>query len=234
MTRIGSLALPALCVLAWTGHAHAEDRTVAFLCDRGVNISVQFAGDTAVLTYEGQSVRLSRQETGSGYLYSNGSHRFRGKGTEATWTDAAGQDRLCRDQDEAMKQPQVEPSPVTLAGTKWRLIHFQSSDDAIGTIVPPRVERYTAEFGADGRLSLQLDCNRASSNWTSDEASQRGGSLALSPGPMTRAACGAGALDSQIARDLVRIRSYTIIGSQMSLALEADGGIYLWGRIPSG
>lgn len=142
---------------------------------------------------------------------------LRGKGWDMTWTSASGA-RQCRDQSAPAR---------TLAGTGWRLIHFRSSDDAIGTKTPPNAERYTLQFAADGSLALRLDCNRAMGKWTATP-STTGGSLTLTGGAMTRAFCGLGALDSQIARDLPRIRSYIYAGMNLSLALEADGGIYLW------
>lgn len=121
----------------------------------------------------------------------------------------------------------TRPPERGLAGTEWRLVHFQSSDDAIGTRMPPNPERYTLQFRADGSLALRLDCNRAMGKWAATP-STTGGSLTLTGGAMTRAFCGPGAMDSQIARDLPRIRSYTFAGANLSLALEADGGIYLW------
>jgi heat shock protein HslJ len=121
---------------------------------------------------------------------------------------------------------------MDLENTRWRLVHFQSSDDAIGTVIPPRVERYTMAFGADGRLELQLDCNRASAAWTSDAAGGQGGSLSIRAGAVTRAACGPGALDTRIAADLARVRSYVIADGNLALALEADAGIYLWEPAP--
>jgi len=115
-----------------------------------------------------------------------------------------------------------------LAGTAWRLIHFGASDDAIGTVVPPRIERYTLRFSPDGALAAQLDCNRAMGRWQAAPSSTSGGSLKISAAAMTRAFCGQGALDTRIAADFERVRSYTIAGGNLSLALEADAGIYLW------
>ena len=138
--------------------------------------------------------------------------------------------RSCREEKWAMSQPQIQPPapPTELAGTKWQLVHFQSSDDAIGTKVPPAVERYVLEFMPDGNAALQLDCNRARSMWKAEPSSPTGGELTMAPGPMTRAACQPGAMDTQIARDLTNIRSYTFRGEFLGLALQADAGIYLW------
>jgi len=41
--------------------------------------------------------------------------------------------------------------------------------------------------------------------------------------------CGPGAIDSRLARDLGYVRSYTLLpDGRLSLALQADAGIYLW------
>lgn len=116
-------------------------------------------------------------------------------------------------------------------GTRWSLVSFQSSDDAIGTVVPPRLDRYVFEFMPDFSLVMQLDCNRARGRWQQTLATAEGGSLSMMGGPMTRAACGPGAIDTQIARDVDRMRSYIIRGDRLFIALEADGGIYEFRRL---
>ena len=51
---------------------------------------------------------------------------------------------------------------------------------------------------------------------------------------MTRAMCQQGALDSRLARDLARIRSFTLKQDRLFLALEADAGIYEFKRSAEG
>jgi heat shock protein HslJ len=116
----------------------------------------------------------------------------------------------------------------SLAGSKWKLVRFQSMDDAIGTVVPPHAERYTIEFAPDGGLALQLDCNRGMGRWEASPASAADGTLTITGGAMTRAMCGPGALDTQIARDLAYVTHYKFVDGQLSLSLKADSGIYLW------
>jgi heat shock protein HslJ len=201
-----------------------------FICDRSDSVGIAFAGGKAMMNFAGGTATLEQQTTGSGFRYAGAGHEIRGKGFELTWTKPDGATRSCREEKWAMQQPQVEPPAITLAGSKWRLVHFQSSDDAIGTKVPPSVERYNMEFMADGNVALQLDCNRARARWESTSSSPRGGSLTLRSGPMTRAMCQPGAMDTKIAGDLARVRSYTFVGNRLSLALEADAGIYVWER----
>lgn len=229
MTRQAFHLITALALSAVvSAPATAETRKVTYLCSRGITMNVVFDGQAATLSYGGTSVALNQEPAGSGFHYSGSGHVLRGKEHEATWTDVAGKEWDCVDQEWSMRQPQIEPPVMTLGGTRWRLVHFQSSDDAIGTVIPPRVERYVLEFLPDGALAMQLDCNRGTGKWSSDVATSQGGSLSMMGGAMTRAACGPDALDTRIAADLSRVRSYVRTDGQLALALEADSGIYLW------
>jgi heat shock protein HslJ len=216
-------SLAAVLVLLSPLAAKADVMTASFLCDGGVVLDVTFQGDSATVVQGDATYMLAQQVTASGYLYQGDGVSLRGKGDAASYTDAAGVEIQCQDQTQAMQEPQIQPPVVTIEGTSWRLVHFQSMDDAIGTVIPPRVENYTAQFLPDGKLALQLDCNRLSAGWAAD-----GSSLTLTGGPMTRAFCGEGALDSQIARDLEFIRSFVLVDGKLAMALQADAGIYLW------
>lgn len=123
-------------------------------------------------------------------------------------------------------------SPGGLTGTSWRLVEVQSMDDAQGTSkVGERV--YEIDFGADGRAALKLDCNRGGTSYTVVPASEPGaGSVTFGPAALTRAMCPPGSLDTKIARDLQYVRGYRVAGDTLSLSLMADGGIYVWKRVP--
>ncbi|MFC3096751.1 META domain-containing protein [Alteraurantiacibacter palmitatis] len=131
------------------------------------------------------------------------------------------------------QRPQIQEPLVDLRGTSWQLVNFQSSDDDIGTLVPPNREGYTLTLDADGTANLQLDCNRASSRWSADPVVGRSGSITFAPGAMTRAYCGDAAMDSRIAADLPNLRSWVIADGDLYLALVADGGIYRWTPAPA-
>jgi hypothetical protein len=45
---------------------------------------------------------------------------------------------------------------------------------------------------------------------------------------MTLAACLPGSMDTRIASDLDRVRTYTLDGDRLNLALEGNGGVYTW------
>ena len=113
-----------------------------------------------------------------------------------------------------------------LAGTSWRLLELQSSDDAIGTVRPADSSRYTMELSADGTAALQLDCNRATGRWNSEGP----GRISFTPLAMTRAMCPAGSLDTRVARELGFVRSYVLVGDRLTLNMMADGGDLVWVR----
>lgn len=206
-----------------------------FQCGNGKRFEVAFIGDKAKLSVGGAAHMLSQTPSGSGYAYAGEGHSLRGKGKDAIWTEPSGAENSCFEIDPA-HAPQILPPgpPVTrgLPGTKWRLVHFESSDDSIGKRIPPNPEKYILHFASDGSLSAQLDCNRLAGSWKAAPASPTGGGLEISGGAMTRAMCPPGAMDTAIARDLAYVRSYTIVGTTLNLALQADAGIYSWAAIP--
>jgi heat shock protein HslJ len=123
-----------------------------------------------------------------------------------------------------------EAPKAGLAGAAWRLQQFQSSYRA-GSFVPSDPSRYELTFLADGRLAMRLDCNRGTGSWTVSQVSGLHGQLSVGPAAMTRMACPPGSMDSRVAADMSRVRSYVIEGDQLHLNLKADGGVYTWLRI---
>ncbi|MDG5488140.1 META domain-containing protein [Sphingomonas sp. BGYR3] len=120
-----------------------------------------------------------------------------------------------------------EMSQPPLGNTRWQLVEFQSPNDRIGTISPAAPDRYKLDFQADGRLAMQLDCNRGMGQWRAD-----GATLTMTSGATTRAMCPPGTWDMLIARDLGKVASYVVRDGDLYLALTDDGGIYRWRRLP--
>jgi len=122
------------------------------------------------------------------------------------------------------------PSAV-LAGTQWRLVEFQSMDDAKGTRRPAQGSLYTMWLHGDGTVAMQLNCNRATGKWSAapsgDPASGRFefGSLAA-----TKALCPPPSMDESVVAHSRFVRSYLLKDSRLYLSLMADGGIYVWAR----
>ena len=70
---------------------------------------------------------------------------------------------------------------------------------------------------ADGRLSLQADCNRGGGAYTVS-----GVQITLQPGPMTLAACAPGSQDTLFMRDLRRVVTFVRDGANREVSLRLD------------
>ena len=115
---------------------------------------------------------------------------------------------------------QSQEKAADLTGTSWQLVKFQGGDDTV--LAPDDRSKYTVAFGADGNVSVRLDCNRGRGSWKFAAPNQlEFGALAL-----TRAMCAEGSLDMRIARHWGYIRSYTLKDGHLFLSLMADGGTY--------
>ncbi len=115
-----------------------------------------------------------------------------------------------------------------LGGTSWRLVKFQGGDDT--TLTPDDGSKYTLAFGADGRVSARIHCNRGSGAWKS--AGPNG--LQLGPLALTRAMCPPGSLHNRVVKDWEYVRSYLIKDGHLFLSLMADAGIYEFEPIAGG
>jgi heat shock protein HslJ len=121
-----------------------------------------------------------------------------------------------------------------LAGTRWRLIDFQSMDDSQGRTIPAHPDRYTITFGTDGRASMQIDCNRGSAPWRAIPSGSGGGSLTFGAISSTRMACQELSMSRLMERQLPYVRSYTLSNGRLHMSLMADGGVFTWEPAPNG
>ena len=121
-----------------------------------------------------------------------------------------------------------------LAGTKWRLVEFQSMDDAQGITRPEDPDGYTMELMADGRAAFRFDCNRGAGGYeTATSGDGEIGSLEFSAVATTKALCPPQSMGEKLARDVAYMRSYVWRDGRLFVSLMADGGIYVWEPIPA-
>lgn len=231
--HLTALSASAALLLAGCAQHQTVDppapRTVSFRCAGGAMMAVTYSPQRARLVdVDGRVAELEQRPSGSGLKYRGAPGELSGKGEEISWAPATGEPRTCT---AAPVVASADATPAPLDGTRWVLDSFQSSDDAQGTVRPPDPSRYTLEFRGD-RAAMRLDCNRATATWQASSSGASGGGLTFGPAAMTRAACPPGSLDTKIAADLPRIRSYTLAGEILNLALVADGGFYRWRRAP--
>lgn len=116
--------------------------------------------------------------------------------------------------------------PMSLSGTSWQLVEFESMDDAEGTRRPAPDRTVTATFADDGSLSLKLDCNRGTSTWEEGPHHATGSGLTIGPVASTRALCPEPSMGAFVARALPDVASYVLRDGKLYLALKMDGGIF--------
>ena len=107
-----------------------------------------------------------------------------------------------------------------LSGTSWQLVKFQGPDER--TFTPDDKSKYTITFGANGRVTVRVDCNRGSSSWKATAK----GELIFGSWSRTNAKCGAGSLHDQIVNEGGAVRNFVIKDGHLLLSGMAAGGYY--------
>lgn len=128
--------------------------------------------------------------------------------------------------------PGHPPAAGGLSGTTWRLVEVRSNDDKTGVQRPDDPSKYTMALEDGGRVSMQLNCNRASGSWSATAVDVESGTFRFGPLAATRALCPPPSLDERIARDADFVRSYLRRDGRLYLNLMADGGTYVWEPTP--
>ncbi len=114
--------------------------------------------------------------------------------------------------------PAVQPiRPSSITGLTWNLGAIET---ASGTVTINDPSRYTVVFNADGTANVQADCNVGSMGYTTGAD----GALTMTPGPMTRAFCGAGSFDQMFLGGLTNAMTYRIEGSNLYIDMLYESG----------
>lgn len=131
--------------------------------------------------------------------------------------------------DNAAKERVGSTTDNPLAGTSWRLLGFESMDDAIGLVRPDNPSNYVMRLNRDGTVTMRLNCNFASGTWSVAAGdSDASGQFKFGPLAATRAPCSPPSMGQNIAALAEFIRSYLLRDGMLYLSLIADGGIYAW------
>lgn len=104
----------------------------------------------------------------------------------------------------------------------WEMVEFQGMDDSVRKL--PK-GRYTLRIDLDGKVSGQVDVNRFSGSATIKESAFEVGSISA-----TRAMPPPNSYHDRFLRDLADVRSATLKGDELYLALKMDGGIMRFRR----
>ena len=121
------------------------------------------------------------------------------------------------------RRPRRTAVVTGLAGTHWRLAAIHQGHTVT---VPPRELDYTLDFGVDGTLGGQFDCNVARGTYTASA-----GALTIGPIALTRAMCPAPDLSPRLAADLPTATSYSLTRGELVLALRDHRGTYVFAPV---
>lgn len=113
------------------------------------------------------------------------------------------------------------PDPHPIAGTTWKLVSIDTTGSST-TLTPELQQRHTVTFGDDGRVAMQLDCNRGNASWSGSMPRGGSGSLEIGPVASTRALCPDPSFGGQMARDLPEAARYRLLMEGRELVIETD------------
>jgi len=120
--------------------------------------------------------------------------------------------------------PEADTLPQTpLVGTRWKLTSFRNSQNQ--TFTPTAAQTYTLQLSGNGRVAMQLACNRGMGGWTSPDSGGSRGTVNFSQMASSMAACPPSPF-SQIAADLSASAQFSINSGKLYLLPMNNGGIY--------
>jgi heat shock protein HslJ len=117
-------------------------------------------------------------------------------------------------------QRSSESNNKGLAGTSWRLVRFQSSEDA--GFAPAQRDEYTLNFTSPSAASVRFDCNWARGTWKSAEPNQ----IEFDPLALTRVSCAPDSHSDAIVKHWPYIQSYELKDGHLFLSLQENGGVF--------
>jgi D-alanyl-D-alanine carboxypeptidase len=109
------------------------------------------------------------------------------------------------------------PVPVPeLTSTTWQWLSFTGNSGHYDVEMP---ESYLATFNEDGSLALVADCNNVLGDYTDED-----GTLSISMGPATLAACPGDSRGEEFVQVLAGAERYFVEGVNLYVVVEQDGG----------
>jgi heat shock protein HslJ len=114
-----------------------------------------------------------------------------------------------------------------LVGPTWRVTAVVMTAPAWQGVVPAADSlRYTIAFANDGTAAIKADCNQVTASYTTTP----GGSITITPGPSTLAACPADSMGQQFVAALSSVTTYSVNGDSLTLRQPDNSRMELTGR----
>jgi heat shock protein HslJ len=101
-----------------------------------------------------------------------------------------------------------------LVGPTWRVTAVSTVSPAWqGVVTAGDSLRYTITFADNGTAAIKADCNNVTAAYTTTP----GGSITITPGPTTLAACPPDSMGQQFVAALSAVTSYSVNGNELVL-----------------
>ena len=118
----------------------------------------------------------------------------------------------------ALAEKQTEQLSASVVGKSWK---WSMLSDVAGKTIPvENSEEYTINFGENGEMTIQADCNQAAASY----AFGAGGTLTIEVGPTTLAVCPGDSKSEDFLRWLGVATSFQTDGSQLAIFLDPASG----------
>lgn len=229
MVRIMAMLAAALTVANSANAANAAVPPFTAECRPDLNVQADARGAVRI---NGKNARLIHRPDGQTTAMAGGVYiDITPQGREPPRVTYTARDKSVGNCEVvSFREPDVAVAPQRpLADTRWRLIEFQSMDDAQGTTRPHDPAAYTMHLRADGSAQMQLNCNRAQGTWSATPAADgTSGRFEFGPLAATRALCPPPSMDEMIVAQARFVRGYLLKDGKLYLSLMADGGIFAW------
>ncbi len=121
--------------------------------------------------------------------------------------------------------PDLSPDERAIVAGNWTLMSVADTQEEV-RLRPQLSMRHTINFERDGSLTMQLDCNRGTSNWSTSSGSSGSGRLEISRIAATRAFCPSPSYGERMAAELPRTEEYRLDAGARTLTIYAADTVY--------
>ncbi|GGD62311.1 hypothetical protein GCM10010990_09650 [Croceicoccus mobilis] len=97
-----------------------------------------------------------------------------------------------------------------LARQTWELREIHTANKRPVTLTAEQASRHTLRFGRENAVSLKLDCNNGTADWSAGDAIEGKGILTIGPVAATRALCPPPSFGEELAADLPQASAYIL------------------------
>lgn len=121
--------------------------------------------------------------------------------------------------------PDLSPDERAIIANTWYLESIIDAQEEI-RLRPQLGDRHTVTFQRNGTVTMQLDCNRGTADWSADPRGGGTGDLSIGRVASTRALCPPPTYGERMAAELSRVDSYELGVEGRTLVIRSSDTIF--------